>query len=44
MLKQLIQEVKENPKETILDGIAVIAIFAFGYVMILVGAILNGQY
>jgi hypothetical protein len=43
MLKQLIQAVKENPKETILDGIAVIAIFAFGYAMLIVGSVITGN-
>jgi len=43
MLKQLIQAVKENPLETALDMIAVIAIFAFGYVLLLLGAVLTGN-
>ena len=43
MLKQLIQAVKENPLETALDMIAVIAIFAFGYVLLLLGAIITNN-
>ena len=43
MLKELIQAVKENPLETALDMIAVIAIFAFGYVLLLLGAIITNN-
>jgi len=43
MLKQLIQAVKENPLETVLDMIAMIAIFAFGYVLLILGAVITGN-
>ena len=42
MLKQLIQAVKENPIQSILEMMTLLAIFAFGYAMIIVGSVITG--
>ena len=41
MLKEFIKLVKEKPQELILDSVAILAIFAFFYFMIILGAILG---
>jgi hypothetical protein len=43
MLKEFIQAVKENPVKTMLEMITLLAVFAFGYVLLVLGAILTGN-
>ena len=43
MLKQLIQAVKENPIQSILEMMTLLAIFAFGYAMLIVGSVITGN-
>jgi hypothetical protein len=43
MLKQLIQSVKENPIQSILEMMTLLAIFAFGYAMLIVGSVITGN-
>ena len=41
MLKEFIKLVKEKPQELILDSVAIFAIFAFFYFIIILGSILG---
>ena len=43
MIKEFVQSVKENPTQAILEMITLIAIFAFGYALIIVGSIITGN-
>tara|TARA_R100001377_G_scaffold83358_1_gene64749 strand:+ start:775 stop:915 length:141 start_codon:yes stop_codon:yes gene_type:complete len=43
MIKELIREFKKDPLTTISDFIAIIAIFAFGYGLLLLGSIVTGN-
>jgi len=43
MLKQLVKAIKEDPIQSILEMITLLAIFAFGYVLLILGAVLTGN-
>ena len=43
MLKQLVRSIKENPIQSILEMMTLLAIFAFGYAMIIVGSVITGN-
>tara|TARA_R110002020_G_scaffold26872_2_gene86861 strand:- start:548 stop:682 length:135 start_codon:yes stop_codon:yes gene_type:complete len=43
MLKELVKAVKEDPIQSILEMITLLAIFAFGYVLLILGAVLTGN-
>ena len=43
MLKEFIQAVKENPRESILEMVTLCAVFAFGYVLLILGSVLTGN-
>tara|TARA_R110000751_G_scaffold185818_1_gene292263 strand:+ start:51 stop:185 length:135 start_codon:yes stop_codon:yes gene_type:complete len=42
MLKELVKAVKEDPIQSILEMMTLLAIFAFGYAMIIVGSVITG--
>ena len=44
MIKELIREFKKDPLPIIEDFMALLAIFAFGYGLLLFGAIITGNY
>lgn len=44
MIKELIREFKKDPLTIIVDFMALLAIFAFGYGLLLFGAIITGNY
>ena len=43
MLKELVKAVKEDPIQSILEIITLLAIFAFGYVLLILGAVITGN-
>ena len=43
MIKEFVQSVKENPTQAILEMITLLAIFAFGYILLILGAVLTGN-
>ena len=43
MIKEFYNLVKENPKETLINFIATLTIFGFGYILIFLSAILDGN-
>ena len=43
MLKQLVKAIKEDPIQSILEMITLLAIFAFGYVLLIFGAVITGN-
>jgi hypothetical protein len=43
MLKQLVKAIKEDPIQSILEMITLLAIFAFGYVLLILGAVITGN-
>jgi|TARA_B110000908_G_scaffold147052_1_gene178447 hypothetical protein len=43
MIKELVESIKENPSEFIIDSITLVAIFAFGYFLLILGAVLTGN-
>jgi|TARA_R110000824_G_C14747991_1_gene628231 hypothetical protein len=43
MLKQLVRSIKENPIQSILEMMTLLAIFAFGYAMLIVGSVITGN-
>jgi hypothetical protein len=43
MIKELVKSIKENPSEFIIDSITLVAIFAFGYFLLILGAVLTGN-
>ena len=43
MIKEFVRSVKENPTQAILEMITLLAIFAFGYVLLILGAVLTGN-
>ena len=43
MIKEFVQSVKKNPTRSILEIMTLIAIFAFGYALIIVGSIITGN-
>ena len=43
MIKELVRSIKENPIQSILELITLLAIFAFGYVMIIFCAVITGN-
>lgn len=43
MLKEFIQTIKENPIQSILEIITLLAIFAFGYIMMIFCAVITGN-
>ena len=43
MLKELVKAVKEDPIQSILEMMTLLAIFAFGYVLLLLGAIITNN-
>ena len=43
MIKEFVQSVKENPTQAILEMITLLAIFAFGYVLLILGAVITGN-
>mgnify|MGYP003116420291 CR=1 FL=1 len=43
MLKELVKAVKEDPIQSILEMITLIAVFAFGYILLILGAVLTGN-
>tara|TARA_B100000768_G_scaffold5352_1_gene6412 strand:- start:496 stop:630 length:135 start_codon:yes stop_codon:yes gene_type:complete len=43
MLKELVKAVKEDPIQSILEMITLLAIFAFGYVLLILGAVITGN-
>ena len=43
MIKEFVQSVKENPTQAILEAITVIAVFTFGYILLVLGAVLTGN-
>ena len=43
MLKELVKAVIEDPIQSILEMITLLAIFAFGYVLLILGAVLTGN-
>ena len=43
MLKQLVKAIKEDPIQSILEMMTLLAIFAFGYVLLILGAVITGN-
>jgi len=43
MIKELVRSIKENPIQSILEMMTLLAIFAFGYAMIIVGSVITGN-
>jgi|TARA_R100001377_G_C3169621_1_gene102576 hypothetical protein len=43
MIKELIQAFKEDPTKATVDFISIVAIFGFGYILLLLAAILEGN-
>jgi len=43
MIKEFVRSVKENPTQAILEMITLLAIFAFGYVLLILGAVITGN-
>lgn len=43
MLNEFVKSVKENPVKSMLEMITLLAVFAFGYVLLVLGAILTGN-
>ena len=43
MIKEFVQSVKENPTQAILEMITLLAVFAFGYILLILGALLTGN-
>jgi len=43
MIKEFVQSVKENPTQAILEMITLLAVFAFGYILLILGAVLTGN-
>ena len=43
MIKELVRSIKENPIQSILEMITLLAIFAFGYVLLILGAVITGN-
>jgi|TARA_B100000902_G_scaffold274765_1_gene260598 hypothetical protein len=43
MIKELVRSIKENPIQSILEVITLFAIFAFGYVLLIFGAVITGN-
>mgnify|MGYP001351803872 FL=1 len=43
MVKELVRSIKENPIQSILEMMTLLAIFAFGYAMLIVGSVITGN-
>jgi len=43
MIKELVRSIKENPIQSILEMMTLLAIFAFGYVLLIFGAVITGN-
>lgn len=43
MIKELVRSIKENPIQLILEMMTLLAIFAFGYAMLIVGSVITGN-
>tara|TARA_R110002153_G_scaffold244411_1_gene399821 strand:+ start:296 stop:430 length:135 start_codon:yes stop_codon:yes gene_type:complete len=43
MIKELVKSIKKNPSEFIIDSITLVAIFSFGYFLLILGAVLTGN-
>ena len=43
MIKELVRSIKENPIQSILEMMTLLAIFAFGYVLLILGAVITGN-
>jgi|TARA_B100001173_G_C15620057_1_gene392660 hypothetical protein len=43
MIKELVRSIKENPIQSILEMMTLLAIFAFGYAMLIVGSVITGN-
>jgi hypothetical protein len=43
MIKELVRSIKENPIQSILEMMTLLAIFAFGYTMLIVGSVITGN-
>ena len=43
MIKELVRSIKENPIQSILEMMTLLAIFAFGYAMLIFGAVITGN-
>jgi len=43
MIKALVRSIKENPIQSILEMMTLLAIFAFGYAMLIVGSVITGN-
>ena len=43
MIKELVRSIKENPIQSILEMMTLLAIFAFGYIMMIFCAVITGN-
>ena len=43
MIKELVKAIKKDPIQSILEMITVFAVFAFGYILLILGAVLTGN-